>query len=141
MNRLILVLAMAVIVSPGQAQELTEEQRQGLNNLQHEIAICSVFYKFSEEGMRRMNTEEALEQALTAAALSNGLRVTAGILGELIGMKAEAMTARLEMAAVHMMDKMDGNFVNYSILLQEYATHCANMYSNSSTMVEEIMGK
>ena len=44
------------------------------------------------------------------------------------------------MAAVHMMDKMDGNFVNYSILLQEYAAHCENMYSNSSTMVEEIMG-
>ena len=139
--RILITLVMVMIASPGNAKELTEEQRQGLNNLQHEITFCAVFYSISEGGLRRMDTAEALAEAIKTEGLKNELGQAAAILGKLIGMNNEAMSARMTMAMDNMMGKMDGNFVNYSILLKEYAVNCANIYKNSVSMAEEIMNK
>ncbi len=141
MRQLILALAMVVMASPGQAQEITEEQRQNLNNLQHEITFCAVFYNISEEGLRKMDTAEGLKLAQHTEILKNELTEFAATLGLFIGMNIEAMNARVEMAMDLMMDKMDNTYVNYSILLKEYAVQCADVYENSVTRAGGIMGK
>tara|TARA_R110002110_G_scaffold137735_1_gene323071 strand:- start:6086 stop:6538 length:453 start_codon:yes stop_codon:yes gene_type:complete len=121
------------------AAEINEDQRKALNNLQHEIANCVMFYTISAAGLLKNGSPEALKSSKSASIYKDQMFETAVAVGSIIGMNEKAMTARFQMAFNQMMDEMDNNFVNYSILLQQHAKPCAELYVSMESRISEAI--
>lgn len=118
------------------ADGLSETQVKRLNNLQSEISECAMFYSISEGGLQRNGSPEALKNAEEISVIMGQMVEVAATVGSSIGMNQEAMQARFELMFNDMMEKMENNFVNYSILLKQYGKTCATLHE---TMLEKAI--
>ncbi len=139
--RLLLVIIFCCTAMNALAQDISEPQRKALNNLQHELSECAMFYNISEKGFKKNGSADALKSSQQSAHMKDTLFIMAYMIGRDIGMNEDAMSTRLKMSFNSMMDMMDDNFVNYSILLQKYAEPCASLYRNADARINEAMGR
>ena len=123
------------------ALELNEEQEAQLGNLQHDATTCSMFYKLSAQGIRNRGNPDALKVAENTDELAEFLFETAFIISQIIGMKEEAMQARVRMSLESMMDDMENDFKNFSIVLYEHDKPFRRLVDTISTQVETILSK
>ena len=121
------------------AQGLSEKQRQELNNLQHELSNCAMFYQISEEGIRRNGSANSAETGKLAASMKDRSLGYAVVIGNMIGMSQDSMKARLELSFDHQMNEMGNNFVNYSILLKQYVHTCVDLQKNTEERAGRIL--
>jgi hypothetical protein len=121
--------------------EINEKQRQALNNFQHELSECAMFYSVSEEGLKKNGSPSALETSKRSGQLKNQMIELAMMIGQVTGMNQKAMQARFQMSFKGMMDEMNDNFVNYSILLQKHAVPCAQLINDSSKRLADAMSQ
>ena len=106
------------------------------SNLQMDFSDCYAYYKVSEEGIKRSKSKmkddaekklaEAAELALTGAFL----------IGEKVNMKTEAMTARIKMSIEDMRRKIHGDYVNISILIDQYGYLCRDLINDSRSRIQ-----
>ena len=61
--------------------------------------------------------------------------------GELIGMKDEAATARMRMAARQQMQDIDNSLINMSILIEKHLEPCKTVVEDPDSRVEYWMKK
>jgi len=137
----IILVGGLVGVTPVLGSGVNEKQRQTLNNLQHELSHCAMFYKISEQGMKKKGSAERLEVSKRSAQLSNQMMVLALTIGKTIGMNQKAFKARFQMSYDSMMDEMDNNFVNYSILLQKNLSKCTQLSKGFKKRIENVMNQ
>ena len=105
-------------------------------NLQHDYTNCYCYYKISEEGVKRTKTslkDEAVEKLAEAAERS---LMGAFKFGEELNMKQEAMTARVKLSLESMMEKVDDDYVNISILIDEYGYMCRDLINDPKSRVD-----
>ena len=124
---------------PVSGAEVTETQRSALNNLQHEVSECAMFYSISEEASDRNNSALAKNMSKHSRKLKDNFVEAAVTLAAAIGMVPDAVKARFRMSFNAMMDQMNDNFVNYSILLEKHAVSCAKLYDGFTNRYEGAM--
>ena len=106
------------------------------SNLQMDFSDCYAYYKISEEGVKRSkskikdNAEKKLGEAAQLAM--DG----AFLIGEKINMKPEAMTSRIKLSIDDMYNKIDGDYVNISILIDEYGYLCRDLINDTKSRIE-----
>jgi hypothetical protein len=121
------------------AQDISEKQRQALNNLQHELSNCAMFYQISAEGNKRNGSANSAATSKQAHSLKEQSLAFAITIGNMTGMSLKGMKARLELSFDRQMNEMDNNFVNYSILLKQYVYTCADLLKNITDRAERAL--
>lgn len=123
---------LAVFLTPlSFAQGLSENQRQALNNFQAELLECAMFYEISAVGLKRNGSPASIASSPHANKSKEELVMMASLVGKRIGMSVQGMTEWANLSYKSQMKKMDGNFVNYSILLQEYLEPCTVLLNDA----------
>ena len=105
---------------------LDEAQTYVLNNLQEDFTSCYSYYKIAEEGISR--GREVDEKTLAGFKRSSDISLeSAYLIGQQLGMKTEAMSARVKMSFARMQDEMGSEFINFSIILDKYGIFCRDL--------------
>lgn len=105
---------------------LDEVQTYVLNNLQEDFTTCYSYYKIAEEGISR--GREVDEKTLAGFKRSSDISLeSAYLIGQQLGMKTEAMSARVKMSFARMQDEMGSDFINFSIILDKYGIFCRDL--------------
>ncbi len=106
------------------AQSTSDKARAWINsNLIDEHANCYVFYKISEEGLNRDTTKPKVNYANITDSLINKM----SILGKQSSIKQETILAKIELSMKDLKNQMNGDFKNYSIILNKYGQFCKDL--------------
>ena len=106
------------------AQSSTNKALAWINsNLIDEHANCYVFYKISEEGLNRDTTKPKVNYANITDSLINKM----SILGKQSSIKQETILAKIELSMKDLKNQMNGDFKNYSIILNKYGQFCKDL--------------
>lgn len=104
-----LVIASAQTARAQSNGDLTQNEMIALNNFHHEMVECVAYYAIANEGLKQRDNQE------TAAAYqgtSDVLLEFMSVIGQRIGIKSEATTARIRMGFKRQRDKIDRDFFN-----------------------------
>ncbi len=121
------MVVLAMMAASSADAQLTDEQHFDLNNLQHELTVCGIFFEFSKEGFRADKYPDRAASAAKAEKLREELFFAAFRIGRLIGMTDEAMEARSKLGIKDMSEMLAGSWANYSLLLEEYLEPCSEL--------------
>ena len=106
------------------AQSASDKAMAWINsNLIDEHANCYVFYKISEEGLNRDTTKPKVNYANITDSLINKM----SILGKQSSIKQETILAKIELSMKDLKNQMNGDFKNYSIILNKYGQFCKDL--------------
>lgn len=106
------------------AQSSSDKTRAWINsNLIDEHANCYVFYKISEEGLNRDTTKPKVNYTNITDSLINKM----SILGKQSSIKQETILAKIELSMKDLKNQMNGDFKNYSIILNKYGQFCKDL--------------
>lgn len=118
----ILLAVIFLIVSTSLPANAYDAER-AKNNFSHELAECSVYFLLISEAVSRQNTQEGDD-------LSNRYREAGEVLleGAANFSQPETALARAEISMKEMISKIDNNFENISILMNQYMEQCTQVY-------------
>lgn len=106
------------------AQSASDKTKAWINsNLIDEYAACFSFYKISEEGLNRDNTKPKVNYTNITDSLINKM----SILGKQSSIKQETILAKIELSMKDLKNQMNGDFKNYSIILNKYGQFCKDL--------------
>ena len=131
----------ALIVTEAAAQDklpspLTDEARLAFNNFSHEAQECNVYNIFAAQCFKDKADAE-LRAKLQANA--NAFTELAYNSGKLAGLSTKAMLARTEMISKQMIEDLDKDCVNISVLLNKYAKSCKVFMETSNERITRIL--
>lgn len=111
------------------------------NNISHAYCSCSAFYFILSRGLKRSGElkgaskyEEISQSAFTFA-------FEASKEGRTQEMAEKVTMARLSLEMKSMMNEIDNDYSNASILLDKYLLHCKEIMENPDKFTEEMMEK
>ena len=139
MCRVLAVLFVSTLASPAYSAEgMSPIETLAFNNFHHEMVNCIAYYSIVTEGLRQRGDETTASQYRQLIETLFG-RVFA--VGKKIGMKDDAVQARIRMASKQQIQEIDKNFVNISILLEKYAYQCKTVMENPDARIQSWMKK
>ena len=108
------------------------EIRKSLNNIHHEICECLAFFI--------AGTAKAKEQGATESDLAavNNAAIELAELARLLH-QDKVTTARIGLASDQMMNAMDYDYANFSLLLQKYQPACVRLHSDAYEKVFRLL--
>ena len=130
--------AFAPEFSKGNAAKLSDIQLLAMSNFHQEITDCIAYYSITVEGLKRRDAEEAAAQT---QMVIDSFYMLLNVVSQVIGIKEEAVSARLRMSLEQQMREMGESYVNLSILLEKYALPCKAVIENPSARQEFWMDK
>lgn len=120
------------------AQPAPNEAAVGaLNNFQHEITECGVFYRLMIECSKGKRPE--IEAGLEVGEKRSW--ELAARIGVMIGMTKDAMISRMQMEQKVQRSLVNNNCVNASSLIDRYAVRCRKIIDNTDAVLSEYLGK
>ena len=110
---------------------LAYEPERAVNNMAHELAICSAYFTLLAElkGLSDKTKASYSEWAFQMYAGSSSLT------------NKKAASARLEMALKDMSKELDGKSENWSILLNQYSDSCKATAANPEARMKYWLEK
>ncbi len=140
MNQILFVAGLLLSTVSFAALTPEEAFTLDLNDLQHEYSSCTAFYMISLEGLEKRGDPDPEAIASTTNTAVQSAELAAAI-GKAIGMTEQAMHARMELEVQSQMEKMGRNYVNYSVLLKEFAYPCRDALLDPSAKLDAIKKK
>ena len=115
--------------------ETTEEKRAAyvLSSMQQDYIRCYVFYKIGAEYIRKTEGDEKIVEGVEKSS-DTSLKF-AYETGELMNMKTEQMSSKVELEMEAQLDLIDNDFNKASILLEKYAKQCKNLIENKKQRI------
>jgi hypothetical protein len=133
------VLWIAAVSSASPQVPLQQSERQALNNLQHEMTTCVVFYGIIRQCLiNRGRSEDAQVIQQTTAAGDQVLKDAMKI-GTSIGMTQDAMASRIRNEMTSMRTLMNEDCINVSSLLSRHAMRCKQVAENPDSVLAEYL--
>ena len=132
-----LVISATIVIGSAFARdEISDRERQALNNTQHEMTTCAAFYGLmkqcivhrarpSEDGKIIQNADAAIER------LVNDARE----IGSSLGTTEDAMYSRMVNDMTTMKDLVKNDCINISSLLRRYANRCEQVVENPDSIL------
>jgi hypothetical protein len=139
---LLLAGVMAVVAAPQSSAEEAATKaayEKAMNNLSHEYTICAAYYTIIADCLD--NEAKSVELAKTYNKNAAILLDRALVLGEQIGLKTEAVTARLQIAMDEQMVAIESNCVNNSVLYVKYGEQCKKIAEDFEGAFKEYFDK
>ena len=104
-----------------------------LTNMQQDYTTCYIFYKIGSEAIRKSDGETDIVKGIEKTTdISLKLAYETG---ELLGMKAESMKARMKMEMKSQSNKIENNFANISILFKKHGAVCKNLIQDKKQRI------
>jgi hypothetical protein len=111
------------------------------NNISHEYCSCSAFYFILSRGLRRsgeLKSASKYEEISLSAAM---FAIEASQEGRTQEMAEKVTKARLSLEMKSMMNEINNDYSNASILLDKYLLHCKEIMEDPDKFMEEMMEK
>ena len=105
-----------------------------LTNMQQDYTTCYIFYKIGADAIRKSEGETDVVQGMEQTA-ETSLKFAFDT-GELLGMKVEAMSARVKLEMELQGNEIEKNYANISILLEKYGKVCKNLIKNKTQRID-----
>lgn len=124
-TRLLILSAISALLAPQCLAQSTANDAaytKAMNNLSHEYTICAAYYTIIAQCLG--NEAKGVELSKSYRENAEILLDRAMILGKEVGLKNEAVTARLQIAFDEQMTSIDNNCINNSILYSRHAERC-----------------
>jgi hypothetical protein len=99
------------------AEEITDV----MSNVQQDYTDCAVYYTLSKEALERGG--RSIEQTQVEQAIEHA-EIMLYSIGEMAGISEEAILARWRVSFKSMMRRIDNNYMNFSILIDEHSDTC-----------------
>ena len=130
-----LVLIFIVFTCGASLAETTEEKRAKyvLSSMQQDYIRCYVFYKIGAEYIRKTEGDEKIVEGVEKSS-DTSLKF-AYETGELMNMKTEQMSSKVELEMEAQLDLIDNDFNKASILLEKYAQQCKSLIENKKQRI------
>ena len=130
-----LVLIFIVFTCGASLAETTEEKRAKyvLSSMQQDYITCYVFYKIGAEYIRKTEGDEKIVEGVEKSS-DTSLKF-AYETGELMNMKTEQMSSKVELEMEAQLDLIDNDFNKASILLEKYAQQCKSLIENKKQRI------
>ena len=115
----------------------TQEEKRAnyvLTNMQQDYTTCYIFYKIGADAIRKSEGETDVVQGMEQTA-ETSLKFAFDT-GELLGMKVEAMSARVKLEMELQGNEIEKNYANISILLEKYGKVCKNLIKNKTQRID-----
>lgn len=124
-----------VMADPRLPNALPLSMQTAFNNFSHEAQTCQVY-----------NLVASACFAEKDAALKDRISKSADAFGELafnsaklVGLSQKALMARTHILTKQMMDDLDNNCINISVLLDKYAAQCKSFMDHSADRIDSIL--
>ncbi|MDC0205351.1 hypothetical protein OAJ64_00880 [Pelagibacteraceae bacterium] len=115
----------------------TQEEKRAnyvLTNMQQDYTTCYIFYKIGADAIRKSDGETDVVKGMEQTA-ETSLKFAFDT-GELLGMKIEAMSARIKLEMESQGNEIEKNYANISILLKKHGKVCKNLIQNKTQRID-----
>ncbi len=140
MKHLILaaVITLALHGSGWTAEKRSEVKALALNNFHQEMVNCLIYYGIAEEGIRKSGNKKTAAKYREIIEL---LYKKTLVLTQAIGMKEEALDARMQLSTDTQLAAIDGDYINISILMNKYMEPCTAVINDPFSRIDFWMRK
>ena len=113
-----------------------EEERANyvITNMQNDYIICYIFYKIGAESIRRSDGETDIVKGIEESA-DVSLKF-AYETGELMGMKSEIMSTKVQLEMKKQSEYMQNDYNNAPKLLKKYGLLCKNLIQDKKERID-----
>jgi hypothetical protein len=139
--RYVLILCLFIVsifcnFSFAEVVKTQEEKRANyvLTNMQQDYTTCYIFYKIGADAIRKSDGETDVVKGMEQTA-ETSLKFAFDT-GELLGMKVEAMLARVKLEMELQGNEIEKNYANISILLKKHGKVCKNLIQNKTQRID-----
>ena len=120
------------------SEQFTEIIKQVNNNISSELIVCSVYFEISSEAIKRGGKDSLSE---TYSKFAEQLFVTAMTI--MLDSRSEEMAkkvikSRFEFFTNQMMNEIESDFSNFSILMNQHHENCVDMVKDPAKHIERI---
>lgn len=123
---------------PVAAQNLSEDQfNQVFNNISHEYTICAAYFTVVAAAVIESGDAETGEEYMASSNTALQFAVTAGKAGRSEEMALKVTKARLEIEAQAMMNEIENDAANISLLYAKHSERCIWVMNNTIALLEE----
>ena len=123
---------------PVPAQNLSEDQfNQVFNNISHEYTICAAYFTVVAPAIIESGDAETGEKYIAASNTALQFAATAGKAGRSDEMALKVMKARLEIEVQAMMNEIENDAANISLLYAKHSERCVWVMSNPAALLVE----
>jgi hypothetical protein len=140
MNRCLITALTFVLAIDSTSAQISDRERQALNNTQHEMTTCAVYYAMvrqcllnrarpNEDGKLIQDTDGSIDRLVKDATR----------LGSSLGMTKDAMGSRMVNDRAMMRELINNDCINVSSLLRRYAARCKQVAENPDSILIEHM--
>lgn len=114
-----------------------QETIRAINNFAHEHAICFAYYTVGAECLATDTKSKDLSQKFRESAAA-AYKYALGY-GDVIGLSQKTLLARARMALEGMLDDMDKNCLNISVIAAKYGRTCRSLLENQSDALDRFL--
>ena len=143
MKATLLVIALIVFCAAptphaaDQTPNSAEIIKEILNNVSEEYVTCAVYFSIASEALRRSGNAESAAEAQEAQNKALEVAFFAAQKGRTQEMAEKVTHARLELATKSMMNEINNDIGNISILINNYAGRCKQIMENPDKVMKE----
>jgi len=149
MKKLILKMILIPLILFTGAQYLSAEEipspediaKEINNNISYEYITCAAYFFFSSEALRRSGDLETAAKYEEYRNSAMEFALIAAKKGRTQEMAEKVTMARLDLEMKSMLNEIDKDVSNISILINKYCDHCKEIMENSDRMMSEWTDK
>lgn len=117
--------------------EIKKIKEEILNNVSHEYVTCAAYFFFSSEALRQPNNSDGATKYEKLRNLAMQLALTTAMEGRTQEMAEKVVMARLDLEMKRMLNEINGNISNISILMNKYHLRCKRAMEDPNSLLLE----
>lgn len=128
----------SLILAQDNSEQVIELEKQVANNISSEFVVCAAYFQIVTEAVQRGGDKELAEvySNSTDQLLIYGMLYTS--IGRSEELAQKVMKSRFEFFVNSMLDEIENDFGNISILMNKHQTNCVDMVGESAKIAESI---
>lgn len=130
LNAIIIMVNFIFFIQNANSNELPSDDDINIeisNNVSEEYVTCTIFYAMIGTSANPTNDAEIIKKSEQTKNVSLDYAITAAKNGRTKEMAEKVTSSRLEMRAKSMLEKIDNDYRNISILINLYGGRCKNI--------------
>lgn len=135
MRYLAIVLALGIFPINVLAGELEgEEKIEAIKDSIEDHMACYSYFKIIEMGFNGSGKTDSAKQY---SNLADEIAYRANVLSTAIGGKQDSLIEKLKLYQTELLEKMNYDFNNFSVLENEYSQKCTDLYNNTKINITD----
>lgn len=111
------------------------------NNVSEEYCTCAAYFMIVSEGFKRSNRLKTAQQYSDVSKAASEAAFEFAKHSRTSEIAGKVTSARIEMSTKEMVDEINNNIENISILMNKYGNHCKNIMEDPDSITYEWTNK